>query len=277
MYKQLRPIKIPLKKIGRLRCYRMSRIQIVSDVHLEFHSKKSIPTITPCAPFLALLGDIGKPFTEQYRQFIQTQSKQFEKVFVVMGNHEYYNSNFTAEVTLERTREILSAFDNVFLLERDAHELDDCVLLGCTLWSSITPYAAYALNDFNKIYIYDSNKIKRQLTREIYLKWHHRDVTWLEKEIYKWKTMEEEDRKRVVVLTHHAPLEVMSGEYQGSPVSSGFTSSLDHMFEPPVVAFANGHVHSNCDVELNGIRCVSNAMGYPGEKTGYKEDVVVDI
>ncbi len=100
-----------------------------------------------------------------------------------------------------------------------------------------------------------------------------RDVIWLQREIEKAK----KDGKRVIVLSHHGPLHVMSGEYIGSPIRSAFVSDLSHLFKDPVIAFASGHVHSNVDVTHNGIRSVSNAMGYPKESTNYKEDVVIHV
>ena len=69
----------------------------------------------------------------------------------------------------------------------------------------------------------------------------------------------------------------MAGKFVGSPLNPAFVTNLEHLFRPPAVAFASGHVHSNCDFMVNGIRTVSNAMGYPGEVTGYREDVVIEM
>ena len=65
------------------------RIQVMSDIHLEMIHYE-LPVITPQAPHLALLGDIGvmkdKNY-EKYKQFLLAQSKQFNTVIVLMGNH----------------------------------------------------------------------------------------------------------------------------------------------------------------------------------------------
>ena len=262
-----------------------TQLQIESDIHLEFY-KRTIPTITKHAENLALLGDIGKPFESNYKEFIEAQSKQFENVFVLLGNHEYYSITRTVPEILEKAKEVCGSFKNVHLLERDSYQLTEKTrLLGCTLWSQITEYSSGRLNDFNKIHLklprmetslsdpletYDK---REKISVKNYRDWHCRDLFWIEKEI-------SECRKagmNAVVLTHHAPLKEMSGKYVGSDISSAFTSPLDHLFKPPVIAFANGHVHSNCDILKNNIRCISNARGYPGEDTGYKENVVVDI
>jgi predicted phosphodiesterase len=41
--------------------------------------------------FLALCGDIGNPFHENYVKFIRRHSERFSHVFIVAGNHEYYS------------------------------------------------------------------------------------------------------------------------------------------------------------------------------------------
>src|SRR5688572_28243834 len=74
---------------------RACRIQIVSDIHLEFRSKANMPIIKRHAENLALLGDIGKPFCTSYASFIGEQAETFDHIFVVMGNHEYYNAKKT--------------------------------------------------------------------------------------------------------------------------------------------------------------------------------------
>lgn len=57
-----------------------SCIQIVSDLHMEM---EEYLRITPYAPYLALLGDIGAPFQPHYAAFLEAQSTQFQHVFVI--------------------------------------------------------------------------------------------------------------------------------------------------------------------------------------------------
>lgn len=253
-------------------------LQIVSDVHLEFYNKV-LPKITKHAPYLALLGDIGKPFSASYRDFLWDQSRQFEKVFVLMGNHEYYHRDADVPSILKRARDVCAEMDNVHLLERDTYELsDNTVLLGCTLWSDISDAAAHGMNDFKNIHANIPDKTKSRwrfkLKPEMYRFWHWRDVNWIQTTLDELQKNSPE--KKAMVLTHHAPHELMAGKYYGSELSSGFSTDLTRLFRPPVICFANGHVHSNCDINVNGIRCVSNALGYPGELTGFK-DVTVEF
>jgi hypothetical protein len=242
-------------------------MQIASDIHLEFCGK-TIPHIDRHADFLALLGDIGNPFHKNYAEFLHEQSMTFEKVFVLAGNHELYNEQTVCQVK-EQIRNVVSALDNVFFLDQTVHDLDEynIRLLGATLWSPIDAYSSAVMNDFRYIHVGE----KELLSREMYLQWHTSDVIFLNDELEKAR----EDGKRVLVLTHHGPSKVMNGIYEYCLLVSAFTGNLEHLFQEPLIGWASGHVHSNVDVDINGIRCVSNALGYPGERSGYKENVVI--
>jgi hypothetical protein len=63
------------------------RFQICSDLHIEFYGDEIPDLVKPVAPILCLLGDIGLACMQSYREFILKVSKQFERVFVIAGNH----------------------------------------------------------------------------------------------------------------------------------------------------------------------------------------------
>ena len=60
--------------------------QYISDLHLEKNFPRNIKAEKP---FLILAGDIGYPFQKSYVDFLQSLSYQFDKVFIITGNHEY--------------------------------------------------------------------------------------------------------------------------------------------------------------------------------------------
>ncbi|KAI8815528.1 Metallo-dependent phosphatase-like protein [Fimicolochytrium jonesii] len=248
---------------------RPRRLQIVSDLHLEFYLKKPLPEFTRHGDDLALLGDIGKPWEPTYKNFIEREASRFDNVFLLLGNHEYYHRYAPVENILAEAEKVAACFQNVHLLERSTFDLTASTrLLGATLWSDIDSYASQRLNDFRTIRDKDG-----PLTLERYRQWHKRDVSWLEQELERCR----QEGVHAVVLTHHGPCQAMSGKFFGDALNPAFVTNLERLFAPPAIAFASGHVHSNCDLEVNGIRSVSNAKGYPGEATGYKEDVVIDI
>ena len=63
----------------------------MSDLHIEFlPGVTNWQNITPKAPYLALIGDIGllnDGGLPKYKAFIQEQASKYEKVLVVLGNH----------------------------------------------------------------------------------------------------------------------------------------------------------------------------------------------
>lgn len=250
-------------------------IQIVSDIHLEYRKKGNFPIITRHAENLGLLGDIGKPFMESYGDFLSVQSAKFEHVFVVMGNHEYYHSEKTVDQVLAEARQTCLRWNNVHLLEHDKFDLTDkTTVLGCTLWSKVDKSIARAISDTTKIKIKtDGTQGIKRLDVDTMLEWHQRDIDWIRVTLENVK----EEGRNAVVLTHHAPLMEMLGTYQSGRLHSAYASDLQNLFKPPLLAWASGHVHSNCDIEYNGIRSVSNTLGYPKEDTGYKKNVVIYV
>lgn len=261
-------------------------LQIVSDIHLEFYKNNDFPIINQHAPILAICGDLAPIGKQYYKDFLEIQSKKFEKVLVIIGNHCLYSKKYSVDQLIQMARNICESFDNVILLDRNHYYLtDNTVILGATLWSNIDQYSSTQINDFNNILIHPKSSkyvnkdlygltfrnINIHLTREIYCEYHNRDVAYLEEQIQVLKKL----NKDVIVLTHHAPSLIMNGKYYGNKIASAFATDLEYLFEPPVIAWISAHVHSNVDTKINNIRCVSNCMGYKNEDTGYKDNVIV--
>jgi hypothetical protein len=78
-------------------------IQIMSDLHLEFHLRPAMGHSGPgyqvfdfqvAATNLALLGNIGLTTQAGLFEFFHRQLARFERIFFVLGNHEGYNSSY---------------------------------------------------------------------------------------------------------------------------------------------------------------------------------------
>ena len=254
------------------------RIQIVSDIHIEFYKRSSGKNldflIEPQAPVLALLGDIGYACTDQLKDFLHSQADRFETVLFLAGNHEYYNQRgqrgkrFTIQKQLEWMRRVCAERSNLHFMEQESMELNGIVVLGTTLWSDIPPHkmemAEQSMNDYHLCYNQDApgeplRKLKAAETVALY----QQSLVWLKSELETAK----ENNQAVVVLTHHTPMITGTShpDYENSSLTPCFSSDLKYLLlesTPHLVAWACGHTHYNFDFRVGDVRVVSNQRGY---------------
>lgn len=245
------------------------KLQILSDVHLEFGRPDFDFPAT--APYLALLGDIGDPWTETYRKFLLRQAERFELVYVLCGNHEPYKR--TNNQANEMVRNICKKIpDKLIHLDMTRHDFSkDIVVLGCTLWSRVSetqrPTVGCFLADYR--YIKDWSVSMNNAT-------HTRHVDWLEQNI----EAAGRENKSVIILTHHAPTfkGTCAPMHRQSPLSSAFATDLEYLMKPPVVAWASGHTHWSYEQVINGVKVCANQSGYPNESgVNYRDGYVLDV
>ncbi|KAG9228512.1 hypothetical protein BJ875DRAFT_341420, partial [Amylocarpus encephaloides] len=133
--------------------------QILSDLHLEVGQQCSSFIIPPSAAYLILAGDIGRLIDyESYLAFLAKQAAQFEQVFLILGNHEFYGLSFHAG--LERAQKLENEAvlkGKLVLLHRRRCNIpnSEITILGCTLWSNLPEDAREVVRvkvkDFEKI------------------------------------------------------------------------------------------------------------------------------
>jgi hypothetical protein len=258
-------------------------IQYISDIHLEFHDKLNKGTIhpdlfvKPVAPYLALVGDIGIPDLPSYSVFLNWCSQRWSHVFLVAGNHEFYNVRCPVKTPMETKREtirsICNALSNVHFLDCSSYYLANYNLrvLGCTLWSDSACVAEKAIT-----YMNDSRQINH-LKDVPFTPWrmselHAKEKQWLNQEIHKCELTNE----RCLVLTHYLPsYSLIHEKYQGHFLNACFASDCDDLFRPPVVGWIAGHTHTGMKTSIHGIPCVLNPYGYPDEDVETREKSAV--
>jgi len=270
------------------------RIQICSDLHVEFYDpadpeydSKLKALFEPAAENLALLGDIGLIRQPSYRAFLLAASEQFRRVFVVLGNHEFYQS--TMPGALRNVARICAERENLFLVENASFVVDNVRIVGATLWAHIPEayvvVVARCMNDYRMIGSEDDNKSgdfdgrdQEALDPTETSAMHAHTVQFIQKELLAARKA----GQQVLVLTHHAPLNLNSYGatrpdewHRRMFLANG--SDLSALFQPPLHTWAYGHTHWYHDVTLHGTRVVSNPRGYPNEVLGYDPRMVIEI
>lgn len=246
---------------------KLFRIQYVSDLHLELYSEPPdySTLLKPCAPYLALAGDIGQP--DQLKPFLDWVVPQWKKVFYITGNHEYYNFTKTTktikELNVEYTR-ITDQYENLYFLhaDRPSHFLEDenVAIVGLTLWSNVQQTSGWRkVADYSNIRVHAGERTVPRQLNEI----HAREVTILESEIGAWSSR----GAQLCILTHHMPsYSLIHPRYAMSDVNSCFASNLDALIKPPIRCWIYGHSHACGNYLVKSTMCVINARGYLDEK-----------
>jgi len=266
------------------------RLQILSDLHLEFgippHSHQYDSYEIPAhAPYLLLAGDIGLlAQAPLFARFLRRVAQDFERVFLVLGNHEFYRSSRSEG--LAAAAELEEALDGkLTVLHRRRVDIGDVTILGCTLHSALDPAAtwriAMGLNDFHVV---------KEWGPKEYMREHTLDLAWLREELEKV-----EEGRTVIVATHHAPLMLGTSDpmFDDSLFRSAFSTNVlgagwsEWKGGEKVKIWAFGHTHWSCDFveEKSGVRIVANQGGYAREGreaageggTGFKKEFVVDV
>lgn len=248
--------------------------QILSDLHLEVGQQYEQFHIPPKGPNLVLAGDIGRLVDyDSYLKFLARQVSCFERVFLVLGNHEFYGLSFDAGIARARQLEKEPALGGKLVFLHQSRWDDGAsgvTVLGCTLWSNIPEQAAgitaAKINDFKKI---------EQWTVETHNARFASDLTWLEEQLRDMslaQTAAHSDTaadppRRVLVVTHHAPsIEgTSSPKNSGNPWSAAFATDVlsDRKWgDAGIGCWVFGHTHYTTDMVKDGVRVVSNQRGY---------------
>lgn len=248
--------------------------QYVSDIHTEMYNvlPKDIYTFpfTPQASYLILGGDIGYPFHRNYYQFLSQLSPLFEHIFIIAGNHEYYQTKYDlvkATATAEapgkswmaavdtRIREVVASFDNMTFLQNETYDIPDTNLtvFGGTFWSDILPEeqenVRRSLADYRYI-----PEFTPQKSRELF----QTSCRTLQ------AAMVTKPERDFVVISHHLPSYTLVAEQYKSmepPINSAFASEIVEAQSPQIKAWVAGHTHT--PMELGKFHV--NPFGYPTE------------
>lgn len=247
--------------------------QILSDLHLEVGQQYSTFEIPPSAPYLILAGDIGRLIDyASYLSFLARQTQHFQKVFLVLGNHEFYGLSFTAGLQQAQKLELEPILKRkMVLLHQTRFDIPNSSIsvLGCTLWSKIGDDARQVVQmkvkDFEKIT--DWSVGDHDAAYEADISWLRGQITGIQ-QTYRGKGNAKQGTERtVVIVTHHAPSvqETAHPQHVDNPWSSAFATDLLDGGDGDwsiVKLWVFGHTHFTTEFVKKGVRVVSNQRGY---------------
>jgi len=251
------------------------KIQYCSDLHLEFPENRRYLTENPIqaiGDILILAGDI-LPFAINHKEidFLDYVSENFEKVYWLPGNHEYYYSDIS-EFGNSQLRQI---WDNIFVVDNNIIELDEINLIFTTLWTKINPE-----NEFNIARsISDFQVIRYKGLR--FLPEHYNALHKIALEFLTNANKYNRDKKTIVV-THHVPTLLNYPEqYKNNFLNNAFAVELKEFVEECGFDYwIFGHHHSNVELfEIQKTKLLTNQLGYVenNEHHTFRNDAIIKV
>lgn len=237
------------------------RIRYLSDLHLEFikpHKLDEFIEKIPPGPdeICVLAGDIGYPCSSNYDKFMTHISNIFRKVFVIAGNHEYYNKKQTIIQLNIFLEEYFCKFDNISFLNNKYEIYENYCFAGTTLWSKITN-PNYEINDTKSILNYDYIQCNNL---------NNMCINFLESVV--------NVNDNCIIITHHIPSESLIDDqfrnFESLPYNQWFYSDMDEFIEKyknKIKCWIYGHTHKPSDNIINDIPFICNPVGYPNENS----------
>lgn len=256
------------------------RLQIASDLHLEFPQNERFMKLNPLkaeGDILLLAGDIV-PLRdmERYRDFFDRIADNYNQTYWVPGNHEYYNLDIA-----DRSGTFQESIrSNITLLNNSTIEQENVRLHFTSLWSNISEPSALnivrGLMDFHLI------KYKGgRLSVELYNRMHSESVAFLRNTFDDDRGVRKADKKNIII-SHHVPtFRNYPAQYIDSPLNEAFATDLDLLIEASGADYwLYGHHHTaTSDFLIGNTRLMTNQLGYVSrnEHTAFDTGKVISL
>ena len=226
------------------------RIQVVSDLHLEFHNL--LPSVAEGADVLVCAGDLA-PIGAGTVRYAAEEWAEARHILYVPGNHEFYGAD------IDRARKQLAeecVRHGITLLDADAIVIDDVRFIGATLWTDFlldgvanepgAHRAALGISDFDGWILHE--KGTGRFTTHESARRHAEERAFIEAEL----ADAARDGTTAVVITHHSPTpRSIAPRFLGNTLNPAFASNLEPLiaqYQPAL--WIHGHMHNSVDVIL---------------------------
>jgi len=238
------------------------KINLCSDIHTEFWQKERDYYHPGTGDVLVLAGDIGiagdlADEESMFQRFLRDCVAGYNKVYMVLGNHSYYNFDFLKAE--QQHRDLMP--EGITLLQNQSEYYNGVHFIGATLWAdfnngnpAMMREAGECMNDYHCITHGD-----RMLTPADTLHEHDETITWFNQCLPML-------RGKKVLITHHCVThQSLSGRYAGS-MSSAYATDLTRLLEQysPDMAL-HGHCHESANYKVGNTLVACNPRGYSPE------------
>lgn len=251
------------------------KIQYCSDLHLEFPENKNYLKNFPLIPqgeILLLAGDI-LPFVllDKPSDFVNWAADNFEQVFWIPGNHEYYHYDIAKKdfALNEKIRSNFSLVNNVQIV------LNDINFIFSTLWSDISMVNAWLIqrnmSDFSLIKINN-----RYFGPSDFSNLHRKCFSFLEGAVRR------NTHQKTIIVTHHVPtLMNYPPKYKLDILNEAFAVELfDFIEDSNADYWLYGHHHANIlEFNIGKTKLITNQLGYVtmGENKTFRREAIIEL
>ena len=270
------------------------KISLCSDVHLEFGDLDF--ENDQGAEVLILSGDIcvaadvdvydprqskqgfARYKSDRIHEFFARCCNRFPHVIYIVGNHEYYHSDFAT--SFAHLKDVLGYLPRLHVLEKESITIGDITFLCGTLWTDMNredPDTLYRIrrhmNDFriikdsrNPVHYKDPEGVfhtrEGRFSPETSVEEHRAMLKFVEESIAANPTA------KYVVVGHHSPSRSSTHpQYADQTMVNGaYSSNLDEfiMDRPQIKLWTHGHTHHEFDYMIGSCRVMCNPRGYDG-------------
>ena len=225
------------------------RIQLLSDLHFEFHrdgGQSFVESLNPDGiDVLVLAGDIA--VGEDLPDALDLLCRRYRNssVIYVHGNHEFYHSSLGRVHQL--TMMAIRNNPNLAWLNKAGVKVWRTWFWGAPLWFPHTvtdPSLKQMLSDFSEIEDFETWVYRENQAATDFFQDH----------------VEPGD----IVVTHHLPSQLcVSPQYRGSALNPFFVSDMTPFILKRRPRFwLHGHTHDSRDIKIGEARVICNPFGY---------------
>ncbi|OWY14165.1 hypothetical protein B6V73_16320 [Thioclava sp. JM3] len=244
----------------------MTKALIVADLHLDMWAEAGRDALERLdfsdVGLMIIAGDLTNKPKVRWKQALEVIERRIdlERVYVVPGNHDYYNHTLDGDDRLEQ----IACDAGANFAQRREIILGNRRYLCCTLWTDFQEGqgtlesrdldARAKMNDYRYIRVASAGYRKARPADTIAK--HREHLSWLRSKLA------ERFEGETAVVTHHAPIvDVLPA---GQKLSWCYASDLKDLileYQPDVWFF--GHTHHKMEFMVGNTRVANVSVGYP--------------